>query len=206
MSRREEFFEHIRREQLFAIVRSEGNVTATVEALWDEGVHLVEIALSSTSALENIRRLARVAGVGAGSVRSRFDAERALHAGASFLVSPTTEPALIEWAHANDVPHLPGVLTPTEIEIALRSGAGPVKLFPASVGGPAYVAALRGPFPEVQLVPTGGVTLDDAGAYLDEGAIAVAVGGALVHADSQRTRAMAAKIVAELHRTRSLKG
>jgi 2-dehydro-3-deoxyphosphogluconate aldolase/(4S)-4-hydroxy-2-oxoglutarate aldolase len=198
VSKREEFFERVRSERVLAIVRSEGDLALTVEALWDGGIPLVEIALSSGDALRIIERLAGVAAIGAGTVRTRADAERALDAGASFLVSPGTDSLLVEWAAENDVPHLPGVFTATEIETALRLGAGPLKLFPASIGGPAYVAALRAPFPDVELVPTGGVTLDDAAAYLGNGAVAVALGGALVSSDAEHTRAAAAKITAAL--------
>lgn len=203
MSKREGFFERIRRERVLAIVRSEGDLASTVEALWDGGINLVEVALSSRDALQTIKRLAGVGAIGAGTVRTRIDAERALDAGASFLVSPGTDPELVEWASENDVPHLPGVFTATEIERALRLGAGPLKLFPASAGGPAYVAALLAPFPDAELVPTGGVTLDDAAEYLASGAIAVALGGALVGADLQRTQSAAASVVGALGRISS---
>lgn len=203
MTRREAFFERVRRERVLAIVRSEGSLASTVEALWDRGIKLVEIALSSEQALETIRRLAGIGTIGAGTVRTRFDAERALDAGASFLVSPGTDPDLVGWASENDVPHLPGVFTATEIEKALRLGAGPLKLFPANVAGPAYVAALLAPFPDVELVPTGGVTLDNAADYLASGATAVALGSALVGSDAKHTRLAAARIVAILQQTHS---
>jgi 2-dehydro-3-deoxyphosphogluconate aldolase / (4S)-4-hydroxy-2-oxoglutarate aldolase len=176
MNRRNEFFQRIRSERVLAIVRSEGDLVSTAEALWNGGIGLVEIALSSVDALQAIKRLASVGTIGAGTVRTRADAERALDAGASFLVSPATDPILVEWAAENDVPHLPGVYTATEIEAARRLGAGPLKLFPASAGGPGYVSALLGPFPDVELVPTGGVTLGDAGAYRANRAVAVALG------------------------------
>ena len=107
------------------------------------------------------------------------DAERALEAGASFLVSPTANADLIEWTATGDVPHLPGVLTPSEIDVALSLGAGPVKVFPASVGGPAYLSALQGPFPDLAAVPTGGVDAENAPEYLSRGAIAVGLGSSL---------------------------
>jgi 2-dehydro-3-deoxyphosphogluconate aldolase/(4S)-4-hydroxy-2-oxoglutarate aldolase len=202
VSKREEFFQRVRSEQILAIVRSEGDLASAVEALWDGGISLVEIALTSGDGLQTIKRVASVGAIGAGTVRSRADAERALDAGASFLVSPGMDPLLVEWAAENDVPHLPGVFTATEIEAARRAGAGPVKLFPASAGGPDYVSALLAPFPDVELVPTGGVTLDDAAAYLASGAIAVAIGGALVSSDAERTRAAAARITAALEARR----
>jgi 2-dehydro-3-deoxyphosphogluconate aldolase / (4S)-4-hydroxy-2-oxoglutarate aldolase len=201
VSGREDFFERIRRERVFAIVRSEGNLAPIVEALWSGGVSLVEIALSSTDALEAIRRLSDLGAIGAGTVRNRTDAERALDAGASFLVSPGTDPALVEWAAANDIPHVPGVLTPTEIETARRLGAGPLKLFPANSFGPTYVAALLGPFPDVELIPTGGVIIDDAPHYLSSGAVAVALGGALIgDPHPEEIRSAASRIIAAINR------
>jgi 2-dehydro-3-deoxyphosphogluconate aldolase / (4S)-4-hydroxy-2-oxoglutarate aldolase len=196
MNKRNEFFERVRRERVLAIVRSDGDLAPTVRALWEGGITLVEIALSSANALQTIKRLAGVGAIGAGTVRTRADAERALDAGASFLVSPNMDPLLVRWAAENDVPHLPGVFTATEIEAARRLGAGPLKLFPASAGGPGYVSALLAPFPDVELVPTGGVTLEDAVAYLASGAVAVALGGALVSSDPEKTRAAAARITA----------
>lgn len=121
-------------------------------------------------------------------------------------MSPGTDPELVEWACENDVPHLPGVFTATEIETALRLGAGPLKLFPASVAGLAYVAALPAPFPDVELVPTGGVTPDDVAAYLASGAIAVALGGALLSSDAARTRATAARIIVAIEESRTTPG
>jgi 2-dehydro-3-deoxyphosphogluconate aldolase / (4S)-4-hydroxy-2-oxoglutarate aldolase len=203
VNKREEFFEQVRRERVLAIVRSKGDLAETVQALWEGGINLVEIALSSEDALKTIKRLASIGGIGAGTVRSRADAERALDAGASFLVSPGTDPSLVQWAAENDVPHLPGVFTATELEAARRLGAGPLKLFPASAGGPRYVSALLAPFPDAELVPTGGVTLEDAGAYLASGAVAVALGGTLVGPDAERTHAAAIRITAALNTKRA---
>jgi 2-dehydro-3-deoxyphosphogluconate aldolase/(4S)-4-hydroxy-2-oxoglutarate aldolase len=181
MSRRSEFDERLRRQRVVAIVRSNDHLQEIVPALWRGGIELVEVALTSPGALDAISILAARGEVGAGTVRTREDGQRALDAGASFLVSPAANPDLIGWAAQNDVPHLPGVFTPSEIELALGLGASVLKLFPASVGGPEYVTALRGPFPNVEFVPTGGVDAENAMHYLTRGAIAVGLGGSLTH-------------------------
>lgn len=196
MSRRDDLFARIRRERVLAIVRATAKLESIVEALWSGGIGLVEIALTSPGAIDAIHELSKANAIGAGTIRGREEAERALDAGASFLVSPATDPDLVAWAVAHDVPHIPGVFTPTEIETALYAGAGPLKLFPASAAGPNYVAALLGPYPDLELIPTGGVMLADAAAYLDNGAIAVAVGGAVTgEGDPKCVESAAASLV-----------
>jgi len=197
MSRRAALYERIRQERILAVVRSPDRAKPLVEGLWSGGIGLVEIALSSPTALDAIREVSPAGVVGAGTVRSRQDAEGALEAGASFLVSPGTDPDLIAWAAEEDVPHFPGVLTPTDIEVARQSGAGPLKLFPASVGGPAYVAALLAPFPDAELIPTGGVSSDNAVDYLANGAVAVALGGSLTRGQDQEAIRRSAATVKE---------
>jgi 2-dehydro-3-deoxyphosphogluconate aldolase/(4S)-4-hydroxy-2-oxoglutarate aldolase len=114
-------------------------------------------------------------------VRSAGDAERAVEAGATYLISPDFRPEVVAWGVERGVPVVPGALTPTEIAAAFTAGATAVKVFPVSaVGGPAYLKAVRAPLPEVPLVPTGGVGLDDIGAYLDAGAAAVGIGAPLL--------------------------
>jgi 2-dehydro-3-deoxyphosphogluconate aldolase/(4S)-4-hydroxy-2-oxoglutarate aldolase len=131
--------------------------------------------------------------LGAGTVRSAADAESAVDAGASYLVTP----ALVDGLEPYGIPVLMGALTPSEIETALARGADAIKLFPGSLGGPGYLRALRDPFPEVPFVPVGGVDAAAARDYLDRGAIAVGVGSPLVGdaadgGDVERLRARAA--------------
>jgi 2-dehydro-3-deoxyphosphogluconate aldolase/(4S)-4-hydroxy-2-oxoglutarate aldolase len=121
--------------------------------------------------------------VGAGTVLTIEDAAAAVDAGAGFLVSPHVDAALIAWANARGVPFLAGAFTPTEVLAAHRAGAAAVKVFPAAIGGPAHVAALRAPFPGIGLVPTGGVDADTVAAFLGAGALAVGVGAWLTAAD-----------------------
>ncbi len=179
MTARASFMEELSRSRLLAVVRSQGDLDRIVGALWSGGVSLVEVTLTSPDALDAIGRLSQLRPVGAGTVRTIEDAKAAVSAGASFLVSPGLNTDLVAWAAEADVPHLPGVLTPTEIETALSAGAQALKLFPISTVGPGYLDALRGPYPDLATVPTGGVGVDTAREYLDHGAIAVAVGGSL---------------------------
>ena len=118
--------------------------------------------------------------VGAGTVLSVPAARRAVDAGAAFLVCPHTDLRLVEWALEHAVPIFPGALTPTEVVRAWDAGATAVKLFPASVVGPAFVREIRGPLPQVPLIPTGGVSADNAGAFISAGAVAVGLGSWLI--------------------------
>ena len=119
--------------------------------------------------------------LGVGTVRSAADAEAAVAAGAAYLVAPDLQPEMVAFAVERGVPVVPGGLTPTEIAAAWAAGATAVKVFPVSaVGGPAYCKAVRAPLPEVPLVPTGGVGIDDIGAYLAAGAVAVGIGSPLL--------------------------
>ena len=121
--------------------------------------------------------------IGAGTVTTISQAESAVDAGARFLVSPHLDEKLVVWAHSSDVAYLPGVFTPSEVAAAIAIGVDTVKLFPASVGGPGLIGALRGPFPDVSFIPTGGITGENAASYLAAGAITVGVGGWLTAHD-----------------------
>jgi 2-dehydro-3-deoxyphosphogluconate aldolase / (4S)-4-hydroxy-2-oxoglutarate aldolase len=161
-----------------------GRFEQVAEVLVEAGVTCVEFTLTSRGAVEALRRFAArmPPGVtlGAGTVLQPDTADAAIDAGASYLVSPTVGLDVIERARRRGVAALPGAFTPTEILQAWRAGADAVKLFPASVGGPAYLRAVKAPLPEVPLVPTGGVGLEEIGRYLDAGALAVGLGAPLV--------------------------
>ncbi|MGI9667919.1 MAG: bifunctional 4-hydroxy-2-oxoglutarate aldolase/2-dehydro-3-deoxy-phosphogluconate aldolase [Acidimicrobiia bacterium] len=149
-----------------------------VDVLAGSGVGVVEVTLDAHDALDAIARaVGRGVTVGAGTVRSATQAVQAIDGGAGFIVSPHTDPLILESALERGVPALPGALTPTEVSIAWDLGASAVKLFPAMVGGPAYLKTLRGPLAHVDFVPTGGIDAANADAYLEAGAIAVGVGG-----------------------------
>ena len=132
-----------------------------------------------------IRRMGATAVIGAGTVIDERTVERAVDKGAEFIVSPGTVGDVIEAAHRHEVVLIPGALTPTEVIKAQRAGADLIKIFPAqNVGGPSYIRALRGPFPDVAFVPTGGVTLENVGDFIRAGAAAVGVGGELISRDA----------------------
>jgi 2-dehydro-3-deoxyphosphogluconate aldolase / (4S)-4-hydroxy-2-oxoglutarate aldolase len=148
-------------------------------------VRNLELTLTSRGALEAFAgvRAELPDGVllGVGTVRSAADVDAAVQAGAAYLVTPLFRPDLVARAVERHVPIIAGALTPSEIDAAWAAGADAVKVFPVSAaGGPAYVRAVRAPLPEVPLVPTGGVGIDDIGAYLAAGAVAVGVGSPLL--------------------------
>jgi 2-dehydro-3-deoxyphosphogluconate aldolase/(4S)-4-hydroxy-2-oxoglutarate aldolase len=181
------FLERVAAVPLVAILRAAdaGRFLEVGRVLYEAGVRAVEVTLTSTGALEALGRLRAAlpedALLGVGTVRSAADAERAVDAGATYVVAPDLRPEVVAWAVAHGVPVVPGALTPTEIAAAWAAGATAVKVFPVSaVGGPAYLEAVRAPLPEVPLVPTGGVGLGDIGAYLAAGAAAVGVGSPLL--------------------------
>jgi 2-dehydro-3-deoxyphosphogluconate aldolase/(4S)-4-hydroxy-2-oxoglutarate aldolase len=150
-------------------------------ALLAGGIRAFEVTMNSSSALDVIRALTKRFApdellIGAGTVLDVAEAQGAVDAGARFIVMPHTDTAIVEWAANRGIAAFPGSFTPTEILAAWRAGAAAVKLFPASAVGPAFVRELRGPLPEVPLIPTGGVTLENAPAYLAAGAVAVGMG------------------------------
>jgi len=158
-----------------------GDVAGAVDALVRGGIELVEVTFDTPGALAAVERAAcdgRIVGVG--TVISAEQVRACADAGAQFVVSPGLLVEVIDAAHELGVEPIPGVFTPTEILAASSAGARIMKLFPASCGGPQYLRVLRGPFPATALVPTGGVRLDEIGAYLDAGAKVVALGSDLV--------------------------
>jgi 2-dehydro-3-deoxyphosphogluconate aldolase/(4S)-4-hydroxy-2-oxoglutarate aldolase len=172
-------------------------VVPVAEALLQAGLPICEITLTVPNAIEAIGAVAkRFPGkmlVGAGTVTDAEAARRALDAGAEFIVSPCLVPEVIEAAQRADVAVLPGALTPGEVFEAHRLGGDMVKVFPVqAVGGAAYLRALRGPFPNIPLVPTGGVTLANIGEMFQAGAAAVGVGTELISPDALARRDYAA--------------
>ena len=168
-------------------------VVPIVEALLQAGLTVAEITMTVPNAIEAIgavaKRFSGAVCVGAGTVTDAETARRAVEAGAEFIVSPCLVSEVIEVAHAADVAVLPGALTPGEVFDAYRLGGDMVKVFPAqSVGGAAYLRALRGPFPDIQLVPTGGVTLENLAELFQAGAAAVGVGTELISKDALARR------------------
>lgn len=179
---------------VIAIVRapSAAGLLEAADAISSGGIQALEFTFTTPEARELIgrarERLSGEALVGAGTVLTAEDAHSALEAGAQFIVMPCLDRGAIEVAQRAGVPIMPGAFTPTEIVTAWQWGADLVKLFPASLGGPAYLQALRAPLPQIRLVPTGGVSAANAGEYIRAGAAAVAVGGKLVDRDAIAAR------------------
>ena len=159
-------------------------LSGVVRALMEGGVRALEVTMTVPGAVELIRNLARELPegflLGAGTVLDVETTERVIDAGARFVVSPVFRREVIDTAHRRGVPALPGCLSPTEILAAWDAGADIVKVFPATALGPGYLKDVRGPLPHVKLMPTGGVTIDNAGEWIRAGAVAVGVGSALL--------------------------
>jgi 2-dehydro-3-deoxyphosphogluconate aldolase / (4S)-4-hydroxy-2-oxoglutarate aldolase len=161
-----------------------GDVTGVLRAA---GIDVVEITMDSPDAVASIESASGDGFVvGAGTVMSVGEADAAVAAGAAFLVSPHTDFEIVEWAVERAVPMIPGAFTPTEVAAAWRAGAAAVKVFPASIAGSEILSALRGPFGDLLLIPTGGITADNARSYLEAGAVAVGIGGWLTGHDDLR--------------------
>ncbi len=180
---------------IIPVIRAESAdaAIAVVEALMEAGLTVAEITMTVPGAIEAIASVSKRFGdkvlVGAGTVTDADTVRRALDAGAELIVSPCLVPDVIAAARRADVAVLPGALTPTEVFEAFRLGGDMVKVFPAqNVGGAAYLRALRGPFPEIPLVPTGGVTLDNLGEMFKAGAAAVGVGSEMISKDALARR------------------
>jgi 2-dehydro-3-deoxyphosphogluconate aldolase / (4S)-4-hydroxy-2-oxoglutarate aldolase len=156
---------------------------AASSVLWDAGIRCFEFTLTSEGALEAVsafRDRQQEAVLGVGTVRTEEQLAAAQDAGAMFAVSQVFLPRLVDRAHELRLPFVPGALSPTEIVVAWESGVPLVKVSPIGpVGGVSYLNELRGPLPDVAMMPTGGVTLESAGAYLAAGAAAVGVSGAV---------------------------
>ncbi|HUE44442.1 MAG TPA: bifunctional 4-hydroxy-2-oxoglutarate aldolase/2-dehydro-3-deoxy-phosphogluconate aldolase [Candidatus Sulfotelmatobacter sp.] len=171
------------------VVRASSSAEArtAAEAVCKGGIPIVEITMTVPGAVEVIRELAKHSSpdellVGAGTVLNPEQAQRCLDAGAQFLVSPGFNAKTVALAAAERRLMMAGALTPTEVIAAWEAGSDFVKVFPAgNVGGPKYIKALKGPLPDVPLIPTGGVNLQTAAEFLEAGAAALGIGGELVH-------------------------
>ncbi|WP_273853504.1 bifunctional 4-hydroxy-2-oxoglutarate aldolase/2-dehydro-3-deoxy-phosphogluconate aldolase [Guptibacillus spartinae] len=168
------------------------DVVPLAEALVKGGVTTLEITVDSEQSYHLIgevkKRLGSSALVGAGTVLDAETARTAIHSGADFIFSPTYSKSLIEMAKRYGVISMPGVLTPSEMVEAYQAGADIVKVFPASAFGPSYIKDLQGPLGHISMIPTGGVTVENIGTYIANGAVAAGVGGSLVkqkYIDSQ---------------------
>lgn len=188
----------IRAHRLIAVLRRvepRDRLLALVDELVDAGIRTVEVTMDTPDAADDLAAVSgRLAGrgvlIGAGTILTHDQLAAARAAGADFGVAPVLDPSLLDDALGAGLPFMPGALTPTEIATAWAAGATFVKLFPASAVGPSFVRELRGPLPDVQLIPTGGVDVSSAASFLDAGAAAVGVGNAITRADGARRRAI----------------
>jgi 2-dehydro-3-deoxyphosphogluconate aldolase/(4S)-4-hydroxy-2-oxoglutarate aldolase len=174
-------------EGLVPVIRaaSARDAMDVADAIKEGGVSLIEITMTVPGAIDTIKELTRKYTdeiiLGAGTILDPETGRAALLAGAQFIVSPTLNLDLIQLAHRYSAVVIPGAMTPTEILTAWNAGADMVKVFPAAqLGGPEYIKAVKAPLPQVLLVPTGGVNLQNAGAFIKAGATVLGVGGELV--------------------------
>ena len=174
---------------IVAVVRTNSAESAikSIEAIYRGGIIVAEVTMTVPGALHALEKIADSLGdkiiLGAGTVLDPETARACMLAGAQFFVTPALKLSTIEMAHRYSKPIFPGALTPTEVLTAWEAGADVVKVFPCgNMGGPKYIRALKGPFPQIEMAPTGGVNLETAGEFLKAGACAVAVGGELIDA------------------------
>ena len=171
-----------------AVIRMKdaGRLRAVIDAIAEGGVRAIEVTMSVPGAVGLIAKLAPALPssilFGAGTVIDAATARAVIDAGARFIVSPVFRRDVIDVCHERDIAVAPGCFTPTEILDAHEHGADIVKVFPATALGPSYIRDIRAPLPQLRLMPTGGVTLDNAGEWIRAGAVAVGVGSALLDA------------------------
>jgi 2-dehydro-3-deoxyphosphogluconate aldolase / (4S)-4-hydroxy-2-oxoglutarate aldolase len=172
-------------EPVLGIVRGvpENRLEGVLDSARDAGLKFLEITLNTDHALRLIQSASKkyesFLCIGAGTVRTREQAEQAVASGARFLVSPMLNEEVAAYCRNQSVSYFPGALTPSEIEKAWQAGASMVKVFPASQWGPQYFREIKGPFEDIPLMAVGGVTTGNIPAYFSSGASAVAVGGSI---------------------------
>lgn len=171
---------------LIAIIRAHTSedLIQAAEAILTGGVKVIEVTMTTPNALDVIakasERLGKEILLGAGTVLDEETARAALLAGAQFIISPTLNPKTVMLSKRYGKVVIAGCFSPTEILTAWEIGADFIKVFPADLGGPSYIKAILAPLPQIPLIPTGGVTVETAGPFLQAGAVAVAAGSALV--------------------------
>jgi 2-dehydro-3-deoxyphosphogluconate aldolase / (4S)-4-hydroxy-2-oxoglutarate aldolase len=186
MMRPDEQVQLIRDTGIVAIVRGTGidTLLKVAESLRDGGVRVIEVTLNTPGAITMIGRLVEECGeqmlIGAGTVLDPETARSVILAGAKFVLGPILNPEVGKLCKRYNTVYVPGVLTPTEVMSAWEMGAQVVKIFPAGSVGPRYIRELRGPLPQVEMMPVGGVTEENAAEFIRAGAVALGIGGELV--------------------------
>lgn len=178
--------DQIRAAKIIAILRGDyhAHIIPLAEALIAGGIRILEVTMNSPHALEMIEQLSATYAdqllIGAGTVTETGQVEQIAARGGRFVIAPDTNPSVIQAALEHNLEPMPGALTPTEINMAVRAGARIVKLFPASLGGVDYFKQIRAPLDSIDIIPTGGITIDSARDYLAAGALAVGAGSAFI--------------------------
>ena len=199
---------------IVAIIRAPSGeqLVDVARALSEGGIDVIEVTLTVPGALDVVAAIRRELGdrilLGVGTVLDAESARAALLAGAEFIVSPTVNLDVIGMCRRYDKLVMPGAFTPTEVLTAWEAGADLVKIFPANIGGPGHLDALRGPLPQIRLLPTGGVNLETLPDFMAAGACAVGLGSSLVEkqavleGDMDRIRDLAGQYVALMQQVR----
>ncbi|MBL9161901.1 MAG: bifunctional 4-hydroxy-2-oxoglutarate aldolase/2-dehydro-3-deoxy-phosphogluconate aldolase [Planctomycetaceae bacterium] len=192
---KQQVLDEMHRGGVVAVIRADDSdaIFGTVDALLKGGLRTIEITLTTPGAVELIGQLADRYGrdemlLGAGTVMEADEASAVIDAGAEFVISPSIELDVIAKCVEKNIVSIPGAYTPTEIRTAVKAGADVVKIFPASVGGPAYLRDLAGPLPGIPLLPSGSVSFETVGEFFKAGVFAVAVGSLLVDKKLMRER------------------
>ena len=186
MTKREQM-NRIENSGIVAIIRTDdaSDLTSVVDAIRAGGVDIIEVTMTTPGALDVISGVSKTYGnqvlIGAGSVLDTETARMAILSGAEFIVSPATKSSVIDLCNRYGKVVMPGAFTATEILTAWELGADYVKVFPADVSGASYIRSIKAPLPQVQIIPTGGISLDNAADFIAAGATALGVGSTLVN-------------------------
>jgi 2-dehydro-3-deoxyphosphogluconate aldolase / (4S)-4-hydroxy-2-oxoglutarate aldolase len=181
-----EVVNHIIDSGVVAVIRMKdtNRLLKVIEAVRSGGVKSIEITMTVPGAIEIIHQLSKVVPpdvlIGAGTVVDEETAGKVIEAGAKFVVGPVLNLGIVSLCVKRGIPVMPGCYTPTEILAGWKAGADIIKVFPATSLGPKYIKDLRGPFPDIRLMPTGGVTIDNVGEWIIAGACAVGIGSDLL--------------------------
>lgn len=195
----------IEHQKLIAIIRdfSTEDSLEIAKALHQGGIEVLEIAMNSPQPLQTIEKIKKELGdeitVGAGTVLDPSSAKSAISAGAQFILSPSYSSETIQLTKRHGIVSIPGAFTPTEILTAFEQGGDIIKVFPASVGGPSYIKDLLGPLPQLKLLPTGGVDMNNVTDFLDKGVTGLGLGNSLVHKTDEVTTDYLKKITKKAH-------
>lgn len=191
MTRKELFLQTLKETHLISVIRihEKADMVPVMESLCKGGVKIIEITATTPAFAENIKAIRKAFETkedifaGAGTVLTHEQLDAALEAGADFVVSPVFDPSIVSICVKRGVPVMPGAMTPTEIHAVWKAGATVVKTFPGRVCTPGFYADMKGPFPDIKMMPTGNVNKDTAPEYIKAGAVAVGVGKAIADED-----------------------